>query len=331
MSKLQIANFFKNFGAEFSKHFRDAFEKPMTKMVSEMQKNYKNLFQSFKVARQNLNGEKAGARELVDIFANIKSGNEEELNKSPHEREKAELLKYYEKQQKKQKEYDYIDENVKDSELAKKLKGMIDMKYESQTVAEKTKGDLGELEKMFSSTMQNILKGTKDFDESMKSLVNDLQNYFIKTFTDAIAKGFINSTVGNLVSDTMSGLTGFISANTSTGVNGVFDVVKHLFGFHHSGGYIPRGTGDGFSLPGTAEYLSVLKGGERVLSPAEAIGYNSPSEARKNIIVNNFNVKAWDSKDVGQYLLDNKHLLANITYENIRNNNCSLRNIIGGI
>ena len=208
MSKLEFASFFKSFGAEFSKRFKDAFEKPMTKMVSEMQKNYKNLFQSFKVARQNLNGEKAGARELVDIFANIKSGNEEELNKSPHEREKAELLKYYEKQQKKQKEYDYIDENVKDSELAKKLKGMIDMKYESQTVAEKTKGDLGELEKMFSSTMQNILKGTKDFDESMKSLVNDLQNYFIKTFTDAIAKGFINSTVGNLVSDTMSGLTG---------------------------------------------------------------------------------------------------------------------------
>ena len=331
MSKLQIANFFKNFGTEFSKRFRDAFDKPMTKMVSEMKQNYKNLFQSFKIAKQNLNGEKAGAKELVDIFANIKSENEEELNKSPHEREKAELLRYYENQQKKQKEYDYIDENVKDSDLAKKLKGMVDMKYESESVAEKNKGDLAELQKMFSNTMQDILKGTKDFDASIKSLLDNLKNYFIKTFTDAIAQGLVKSTVGTLVSDTMSGLTKFVTDSTTTGVNGVFNTIKHFIGIHHSGGYIPRGTGDSFSVPGTAEYLSVLKGGERVLSPAEAIGYTDRSEARKNIIVNNFNIKAWDSKDVGQYLLDNKYLLARITYENIKDNNSSLRNIIGAV
>ena len=74
-------------------------------------------------------------------------------------------------------------------------------------------------------------------------------------------------------------------------------------------------------MPGTAEYLAILKGGERVLSPAESVAYNKNSSdsqvSKKNMVVNNFNIQAWDSKDVKEYLLDNKNLLASITAENM--------------
>ena len=46
------------------------------------------------------------------------------------------------------------------------------------------------------------------------------------------------------------------------------------------------------------------------------------------VVFNNFNIKAWDSKDVQRYLLENKQLLNSITYEGIKNNNCHLRHMV---
>ena len=94
---------------------------------------------------------------------------------------------------------------------------------------------------------------------------------------------------------------------------------------HHSGGVIPSGAS--YSLPGTQEQLALLKGGERVLSPSENTSYENGG-GTSPVVFNNFNIKAWDSKDVQRYLLENKQLLNSITYEGIKNNNCHLRHMV---
>ena len=60
MPNFSIPNFFKDFQGEFSKVLKGAFDKPMTKMVSEMKQNYKVLV-------QNLSGKKAKKEDLVKI------------------------------------------------------------------------------------------------------------------------------------------------------------------------------------------------------------------------------------------------------------------------
>ena len=79
MSK-EFYEFFNGFGAELSKRFRDAFDKPMTKMVSEMKQNYKVLV-------QNLSGKKAKAEDLVKIYNDLTEGNEKALEQTPYQKE----------------------------------------------------------------------------------------------------------------------------------------------------------------------------------------------------------------------------------------------------
>ena len=86
-------------------------------------------------------------------------------------------------------------------------------------------------------------------------------------------------------------------------------------------------SGANYSLPGTQEQLALLKGGERVLSPSENVNYEN-SQAASPVIVNSFNIKAWDSKDVKKYLMENKQLLNQITYEGIKNNSSQLRMMV---
>ena len=182
MSIFDFKDLFNGFGAEFSKRFRDAFDKPMTKMVSEMKQNYKVLV-------QNLSGKKADYKDLVKIYNDYIAGDEKELENSPHQKEFAEMKKYLEDKKKLEEIKSYIEANVKDPEDAKKLIQMAGMKEQSEKIAKSTGGDLDELEKMFSNTMTSILNGTKDFNSAMKSLVTDLENYFIKSVTNAVAKG----------------------------------------------------------------------------------------------------------------------------------------------
>ena len=63
------------------------------------------------------------------------------------------------------------------------------------------------------------------------------------------------------------------------------------------------------------------------MSPAENVNYEKQRESSP-VIVNSFNVKAWDSKDVRKYLLENRDLLNQITYEGIRNNYSHLRTMV---
>ena len=162
-------------------------------------------------------------------------------------------------------------------------------------------------------------------------MLDDLKNYFIKTIAKAISDKILNSSASEMFSTSLTSQ----NSDTSGGFN-IFGLIKSFLGVfsssslytRHSGGIVPTGTGS-YALPGTSEYLAVLKGGERVLSPAENADFNN-SQNGQNVIVNNFNVKAWDSKDVQKYLLDNKNLIANITADNIKYNNANLRYMIGG-
>ena len=43
---------------------------------------------------------------------------------------------------------------------------------------------------------------------------------------------------------------------------------------------------------------------------------------------NNFNVKAWDSKDVSKYLWENRTLLNQITFQGIKDKNALLRTMV---
>lgn len=208
--------------------------------------------------------------------------------------------------------------NSQNVEMAQSL---VDTYQEASLCANSLSSDSDKLAGIFNSAIGEMIDGTKDFGDIMKGVLNDLRNYFIKAVQDAIMNGLISTTTGNALSNSISG-AGFFGGGFFSGLFG------SMLSSHHSGGVIPSGTG--YSLPGTGEYLSVLKGGERVLSPAENVAYNNQTD-RKNVVVNNFNVKAWDSKDVQRYLLENKSLLASITAENIKYNNANLKYAVNGI
>ena len=208
--------------------------------------------------------------------------------------------------------------NSQQFEIAQNL---VNTYQEASLCANSLSANSDKLAGIFNSAISDMIDGTKDFGDIMKSVLNNLKNYFIKAVQDAITNGLMSSATGSALTDSIRG--------ASLWGGGFLGLFSSMFPSHHSGGVIPSGTG--YSLPGTSEYLSVLKGGERVLSPAENVAYNNSQTDKKNVVVNNFNVKAWDSKDVQKYLLENKSLLASITAENIKYNNANLKYAVNGI
>lgn len=89
---------------------------------------------------------------------------------------------------------------------------------------------------------------------------------------------------------------------------------------YHSGGLVP----------GTKEQLAVLKGGERVLNPAESSSYGNDTEIGDGNINNimMFNIKAWDGKDVIKTLQANSQTINQIVSSGIKNNNQGLRTTV---
>lgn len=208
------------------------------------------------------------------------------------------------------------------SKQAAEAQSLVDTYKEASLCANSLSGESDELVGIFNSAIGDMIDGTKDFSDIMKSVLNDLKNYFIKLAQDAVTNQIISQSSGSAFTSAITGAN-FLGGGFFSGLLG------SVLTSHHSGGVIPSGTG--YSLPGTSEYLSVLKGGERVLSPAENVAYNNSQTDRKSVVVNNFNVKAWDSKDVQKYLLENKSLLASITAENIKYNNANLKYAVNGI
>ena len=229
-------------------------------------------------------------------------------------------IEYYEKiQQLKQR----INTEIKDTDKQKEAMSIANSYNEALSSAEKLSANTKDLENIFNSAVDKMINSTQDFKDVMKNMFEELRQYFIKAVLDAVMNRLISGNDGEGIAGALSGMSN--GKAIGAGISGIFGIIGKLFGSHHSGGYIPSGTG---TLPGTSEYLSVLKGGERVLTPSENSAISN-GQNPNNVVVNNFNIQSWDSKDVQKYLLSNKSLIAKITAENIKYNNSNLRYMVG--
>lgn len=217
------------------------------------------------------------------------------------------------------------DESLSDGEKYGKIESIEEL-YQNGAESDKKEQliKMGlEMEEIVGDTLQDIILDFDNFDKSLKNMSNKLMQYLLKQFSD-MAFETLNKKIaesewfGNIMGNSNKGGSGFVDWNLS----GFF--MSFLGSKHHSGGLIPNA---GYSLGGTSEQLAILKGGERVLSPGENVEYERNSGGTP-VVFNNFNVKAWDSKDVQKYLMENKNLLNAITFEGIKDNNQRLRQMI---
>lgn len=180
-----------------------------------------------------------------------------------------------------------------------------------------------ELGDIFGSGLKDVMTSYQDFSTDMKEMATDVCSYIVKESAKSLIGMVMNTQkmrgVVQALNQTAQG-SGF----TSIGAN-ILKGIGKSFGIFHSGGVVPVGANA--SLPGTQEQLALLKGGERILSPSENTSYTQ-EQATTPIVMNNFNIKAWDSKDVQKYLTENKQLINQITFEAIKNNYCQLRNMV---
>lgn len=192
----------------------------------------------------------------------------------------------------------------------------------------------------FSDELQKMILGYSSFTESIKRIGDNMVKYILKSAVEGIS-GYVFSPqniqgvakgLGGFLGPLFGKLGGLFKGGGGSGIvegRTTWERIKQFFlrgrVTFHDGGIVPSGAN--YSLPGTKEQLAMLKGGERVLSPAENTSYNSNSGGSP-VVFNNFNVKAWDSKDVSKYLLENKQLLNAITFEGIKYNNGHLRTMV---
>ena len=189
------------------------------------------------------------------------------------------------------------------------------------TVSQIAQGE--EIGKIMSKTLDNMILDFDNFDKHMRNMSNQLLSYLLNQTMETLLKG-----LGSFGGDKsiFSLLTG--ASNKGGGLGGLANIglgFGKALGLFHSGGVVPLAAS--YSLPGTQEQLAILKGGERVLSPGENVQYEKDSGASQ-VVFNNFNVKAWDSKDVQKYLLENQNLLNGITARGIKDNNQHLRHMV---
>ena len=185
-----------------------------------------------------------------------------------------------------------------------------------------------------SEGLTKMLTDFENFETNFKNLGKNLANEMLKITVDSLMEIIVKERLAAAAIAAIRATYGFAKA-IGTGVSGFFNATKvgtaltsavqTIIPSHHSGGIIPEGAN--MNIPGTDEQLALLKGGERVLSPAENVQYDRNS-AGSNVVFNNFNIKAWDSRDVQKYLLDNKDLLNAITYQGIKDNNHMLRHMV---
>ena len=179
---------------------------------------------------------------------------------------------------------------------------------------------------VFGDGFADILKEYGNFDGNMRKMAQNLYDFLVDEAMNALITQILSveklKSLVSVFSSASSSKLGFWgkAGGIIKGIASVWTGAKF-----HSGGIVPASANS--ELPGTAEQLALLKGGERVLSPAENSSYNSDSQSSP-VVFNNFNIKAWDSKDVQKYLLENKQLLNAITYEGIKDNRNHLRTIV---
>ena len=228
--------------------------------------------------------------------------------------------KWYEEERKKlqEKQNESPNQNFSNAEIS------LDALYKerSNNVDNEVWQERGEkIANIFGNGLEDVLTSYGDFDTSMRKMTKDLYDYLITESAKALLQQVFNAKQMQSIMNALSlgsQKGGFIGAATN-----IFKGIGKKFGIFHSGGIVPDGANA--SLPGVEEQLALLKGGERILSPAENTNYSSNSSASSPVVFNNFSIKAWDSKDVQKYLLENKSLINQITFDGIKNNDSDLR------
>ena len=279
--------------------------KKFAQAMQEIKKIWKNQAQEYKAL---INAVKTNKIDFTHLFDDGYTEEKEHItNKYNLLRKGIESDKSLTDEQKEyfHSSFDYLEDEEKEGAYENSLLGKTGKKVSSE----------------FSSGLQDMIKGYKDFSDVMEEMTASLTDYMIKQFTDKLMQNVFSENTMNIVSSLFGSFFNWGGGAAKSALG----FIGSLFTKHHSGGIVPSGAN--YSLPGTDEQLALLKGGERVLSPSENVSYERGQEASP-VIVNSFNVKAWDSKDVSRYLLDNKQLLNQITYEGIKDNCSHLRTMV---
>jgi hypothetical protein len=176
---------------------------------------------------------------------------------------------------------------------------------------------------IFGNSLDTMLTSYGGFSVSMQQLVlnlgRELLSYELKKAIDHINIAQMEAVAITAIQAAMGFVTGGVS-NIASSITGLLGFKKN-----HSGGY---------QLPGTKEQLALLKGGERVLSPAETTSYNNGEQGgigKGSTIVYAPQIKAMDSKDVSRWFNENKNQIINIIAQGAKDNTGNLRTIIQSV
>ena len=301
-----------------TQNFQDAF-----KEMQSFQKAYQDFIKKItdlnKQLFQNTKNENPYELTLKEIEKEQSALDSEVKSYSDSKKRRLEIDKWYMQESKKIKN----DKNLTDQEKTKTLESLdklYDKRSEAATFGLFEEG-LYDVKDIVGKGLSDMLTEFDDFDGNLRKMAKNLYSYLIQTSTEALMQQILSVENMSKIASSFMGIFG----KAKSGVTGFFGKLFKGKKIFHSGGILPVGANA--ELPGTKEQLALLKGGERVLSPAENTDYKSSSGASP-VVFNNFNVQAWDSKDVQQYLIENKQLLNTITYEGIKNNKSQLRTIV---
>lgn len=301
--------------------------KEYEKTILELQQTYKQTLDSMLEAAKNYQNKAKDNNPYAQALA-IAQKEQEELNAN---------VGYYKDAQEKRlnvdrwyiQEYNKIMANKKGMSADEQTQAFADLNQlynfnYAQADAEVWQERGEKIGDIVGDGMDDILTKYNDFGDSMKNMATDIANYLIKESVRALLQQAF-------ATEQMKGLIGALETGSKKGgfMGTAFNIIKGLgkgIGIFHSGGIVPVGANA--EVPGTQEQLALLKGGERILSPGENASYNSGQGSSSPIVLNNFNVKAWDSKDVKKYLLENRQLLNQITFQGIKDNNAQLRHMV---
>ena len=297
-------------------------------------KNYASEYQKYTEKIININREFNLKLQELNPYSNTLSQLEKEkealsldlLNSKDAKEKKLNLEKWY------SQEYEKILQNRENLSNKEKNNSFINLNSIFENQLGNFENNLWQAQgekigDIFGDGLADILKEYQDFDISMRKISQKLYDYIIEQSVNALVQQIFGvQQMQNILAALGSGAkqNGWLGAASS-----IVKGIGKSFGIFHSGGIVPVGANA--EIPGTTEQLALLKGGERILSPAENTSYNNNnSQNTSPVVFNNFNIKAWDSKDVKEFLIENKELLNSITAEGIKYNTAHLRNMVLG-
>lgn len=177
--------------------------------------------------------------------------------------------------------------------------------------------DWGETVKgVMGRSLSTLLTTADNFGDAMLNIMNMIYQSLIKMAVEAAMEEIEITTIKTAIISALNAMTGGIGG----AIAGIGGKISGLFGKkYHSGGL------------STSEQLAVIRKDERVLNPAETASYNNgqTSENTNGVnVVNVYNIKAWDGKDVINTLKTNSQTINQIVASGIKNNNQGLRTTV---